>query len=77
MNYHSLEDFSHIAKNKDFKNAIDNCDCLITLSNWLKYILKKYFKKIRIAPIKTIYHPTIFDCNKFTLEKFNNNKKNL
>ena len=79
MKYNSDEELTQIIDSDLFLNSIKNCKIIITLSDFLNNYCKKILntKKINI-PIKTIYHPTIFNCKLFDYTQFiNNNSKKI
>lgn len=75
MNYNSDEEFINIIKNKRFIDSLKYCKCLITLSDWLNKYIKNILEYNGIKNIKvhTIYHPTDFNCEKFSLQNYINN----
>lgn len=74
MNYESTEDLKNIVKTETFKKSIIHCKCIITLSEHCKKYIQRFIKNI---PIEVLYHPTDFNCPKFTMNKYelNDNKK--
>lgn len=80
MNYNSYEEFVNIVKNKRFIDSLKYCKCLIALSDWSNEYIKKILcvNDINNIMIYTLYHPTDFNCKKFSLEKYNfNNNKSI
>ena len=81
MNYNSLEELTQIVKSSHFKQSIKYCIGIISLSDHLKTYIQKIFDELKYnipnisnIPIKTILHPTDFNCVKFDINKFELNK---
>jgi hypothetical protein len=75
MNYNSLEELVQVVKSSHFKQSIKYCVGIISLSDHLKSYIKKIFKNLEYdIPIKTILHPTDFNCVKFDINEFKLNK---
>jgi hypothetical protein len=81
MNYNSLEELKQIVKSSHFKQSIKYCVGIISLSDHLKTYVEKIFSELKYdipnipnIPIKTILHPTDFNCVKFDINKFKSNK---
>jgi hypothetical protein len=81
MNYNSLEELTQIVKSSHFKQSIKYCVGIISLSDHLKTYVEKIFDELKYnipnisnIPIKTILHPTDFNCVKFDINEFKINK---
>jgi hypothetical protein len=75
MNYNSLEELVQIVKSPHFKKSIEFCVGIISLSDHLKTYIQKIFSELKYdIPIKTILHPTDFNCVKFDINEFKLNK---
>lgn len=81
MNYNSLEELTQIVKSSHFKQSIKYCVGIISLSEHLKTYILKIFSELKYnipniqnIPIKTILHPTDFNCVKFDINEFKLNK---
>jgi len=75
MNYTSYESLPNILKSNKLQSSILNCKGIVVLSDFLKKYLLDCLKIYNISiPIKTIYHPTNFDCKLFDYNCFLNNK---
>ena len=75
MNYESYEYFKNIVSSYNFLKSINKCICIITLSQWLQSYIEMNLEKYNIyILVKTIYHPTDFNCIKFNYNNYINNK---
>lgn len=79
MNYLSYESLDNILKSDNLQKSIINCKGIVVLSEYLKKYLIKCLDLYNLKiPIKTIFHPTNFDCIKFDYNNFlNNNDKKI
>jgi len=66
------EDLNKLLENERFIQALEYCNCLITLSQYLQDYLSLKLPNIKIITIK---HPIETIKSKFSLEKFLNNKE--
>ena len=74
MNITSYESLPYILQSITLQESFKNCKAIITLSEHLKkYILDNLAEYKYNIPIKVLYHPTDFNCKKFSLVDYSNN----
>jgi hypothetical protein len=74
-NDHSEYNCNNLLENPDFIESLKCCKGILVLSEYLAKQFRNAFLMINIdVPVYTLYHPTEFVDNNFTIDKFINNQ---